>query len=106
MANKQETNIQNDIRIALGQRGHITLRYNVGKFYTMDGRFITIGEVGASDLIGHRYPDGKAFYLETKTPIGKARKEQKQFIKAMKESGAIAGFVRSVEEAIKLVEEY
>ena len=102
---KQETNIQNDIRIALAERGHFTFRYNVGKFYTMDGRMISIGETGVSDLIGHRYLDGKAFYIETKTPVGKATKEQKAFIKAMQESGAIAGFVRSVEDAIKLVEE-
>ena len=102
---KQETNIQNDIRIALAERGHFTFRYNVGKFYTMDGRMISIGEKGVSDLIGHRSPDAKAIYLETKTPIGKASKEQKAFIAAMKNSGAIAGFVRSVEDAIKLVEE-
>lgn len=105
MANKQETNIQNNIRLALSKRGHIVLRYNVGKFYTLDGRFIKVGEVGVSDLLGHRIPDGKAFYLETKTTVGKASKEQKQFINAMKQTGAIAGFVRSVDDAINLVEE-
>ena len=51
---------------------------------------------------GHRN-DGRAFYLECKTPIGRARKEQLSFIEAMKNSGALAGFARSVQDAIDIV---
>lgn len=47
--------------------------------------------------------DGRAVYIEVKTKSGKATNEQKTFIKQMKETGAIAGICRSVEDAIKLV---
>lgn len=97
-----ETVIQNQIRVALSERGCIVHRCNTGVYYTNDGKRVKCGEVGHSDLYGHR-PDGKAFYLEVKTPIGRASKEQKDFIAAMRATGAIAGFARSIEDAIKVV---
>lgn len=98
----RETIIQNQIRVALSERGCIVHRCNTGVYYTSDGRRVKCGEVGHSDLYGHR-PDGRAFYLEVKTPIGRATAAQKNFIEAMKNSGAKAGFARSVEDAIKVV---
>lgn len=77
-------------------------RCNTGLFYTADGLPVTCGEVGHSDLYGHR-PDGRAFYLEIKTPVGRASKEQKRFVRAMNASGAVAGFARSIEDAVKVV---
>ena len=100
----RETVIQNKIRVALSERGCIVHRCNTGLYYSKDGRPVQCGEVGHSDLYGHR-PDGKAFYLEVKTPVGQARPEQIQFVEAMYRSGAIAGFARSVEDAINIVEE-
>lgn len=49
-----------------------------------------------------------AFILKQKRLYGKATKEQKKFIAAMKASNALAGFARSVEEALRIVfpEEY
>ena len=102
MAQKQETGIQNSIMVALCQKGCKVHRTQSGLFYTPNGDRIRIGKPGVSDLQGHR-PDGKCFYIETKTPVGKATSEQKKFIKAMKESGAIAGYARTIEDAIKLV---
>lgn len=101
---KRETDIQNRIRVALSEAGCIVHRCNTGTFYTKDGRAVKIGEVGHSDLYGHR-PDGKAFYLEVKTPIGQASREQIDFVEAMYRSGAIVGFVRTVEDAVKVVME-
>lgn len=101
---KEETSTQNQIRAALCAEGCIVHRANVGLFYTRDGRRIKIGETGHSDLYGHR-PDGKAFYLEVKTPIGEASEEQIRFVEAMYRSGAIAGFVRTVDEAVRIVME-
>ena len=63
---------------------------------------INIGVKGESDLRGHR-PDGKAFYIEAKTPIGHHRPEQEKFIKSMKECGPLAGFAHSVDEALEIV---
>ena len=100
---KDETIIQRDVMLALSQNNCMVFRANVGKFLTMDGRYIKIGIKGHSDLYGHTIPEGKAFYIETKTPEGKASAEQKKFIQAMKASGALAGFAKSAEEALKIV---
>lgn len=99
---KQETAMQNLIKITLSKNGCIVHRANVGTFYTPDGRMIHIGIDGHSDLYGHR-PDGKAFYIEVKTKTGKVSFKQAAFLSAMKNSGAIAGVVRSPKEALALV---
>ena len=99
---KAETSIQNQIRVALCEAGCVVHRCNVGTFYSRDGRAVKVGEVGHSDLYGHR-PDGRAFYLEVKTPVGCASDDQKRFVEAMYRSGAIAGFARSVDDALRVV---
>lgn len=98
----KETALQNNIRVALCEAGCIVHRCNTGIFYTKDGRTVKIGEKGHSDLYGHR-PDGRAFYLEIKTPAGQASQEQIDFIEAMYRSGAVAGFARTVEGALQVV---
>lgn len=105
---KQETNIQNTIMVELSKKGCKVHREQSGLLYTPYGERIRIGVVGKSDLQGHRSSDGKCFYIETKTATGEKRKEQEKFIKAMQESNALAGFARSVEDAMKIVfpEEY
>jgi len=83
----------------------ITFRANVGKFQTRDGRIVSTGlPEGFSDLFGHRFSDGRIFYIEVKKPGGQIRDKQKIFIKAMKDSGALAGIAYSVEDALKIVE--
>ena len=99
----KETNIGNEICIALSKRGCKIFRSQSGHFYTKYGAEIIIGVVGESDYHGHR-PDGQAFYIETKTKTGRASKEQKRFLRAMYESGACAGIARSVEDAIAIIE--
>lgn len=99
---KAETRVSDMIRLELSKRGCKVFRSQVGLFYTQYGDMINVGIKGESDLRGHR-PDGKAFYLECKTPIGKARPEQKKFILAMRNSGALAGFAHSVDEALAIV---
>lgn len=91
------------IMVALSEKGCFVLRTNSGLYYDKQGNRVRIGFPGLSDLIGCR-PDGKFFALEVKTPVGRASKEQFQFIEAMYRSGAIAGFVRSVEDAIKVLD--
>ena len=105
---KEETNIQNTIMIELCKKGCKVHREQSGLFYTPYGERIRVGVVGKSDLQGHRPIDGKCFYIETKTATGAKRKEQEKFINAMVNSGALAGFARSVEDAMKIVfpEEY
>lgn len=99
---KKETLISDQIRLELAKRGCKVFRTQVGLFYTQYGQMIRIGEKGESDIRGHT-PEGRAFYIEAKTPVGHHRPEQIKFIKAMKESNALAGFANSVEQALEIV---
>lgn len=99
---KEETNLQNRIIVALCQHGCFAVNHTVGKFYTEYGAVVKIGEHGQSDIWGHR-PDGKAFYIEVKLPGEEPRDDQLDFIKAMQETGAIAGWCTSVDEALKII---
>lgn len=100
-----ETDIMNQIRLALSAAGHTNFRGNVGKVRTADGRWFTTGlPEGFSDLFGFRKGDAKMFFIEVKTPAGKLRKEQERFITAMQKRGAIAGVARSAKQALDIVE--
>ena len=95
-----EGDIMRQIMVALSADGHFVARANVGLFFTAEGRPIKTGlPKGFSDLFGHRASDCRAFYLEVKTPKGRPSPEQLAFIAAMKNRGAIAAIVRSVEDA-------
>lgn len=92
--------MMNAIMLALSQDGHAVFRSQVGLFFTKDGRPVRTGlPVGFSDLFGNRAGDARAFYLEVKTGTGRATPEQKAFLAAMQARGALAGVVRSVEDA-------
>ena len=101
----KEIDIQNSIRLALSGKC-IIFRANVGVFSTADGRTVSTGlPKGFSDLFGYRKSDCKAVFIEVKTATGKVRPQQEQFLNAMKGYGAIAGVCRSVEEALKLIDD-
>ena len=102
----EEHRIQNEIRAAVSEHC-IIFRVNVGKGRTVDGRFFSSGvPPGFSDLFGVRKSDGRAVFIEVKTPKGRASKNQKHFIDEMRKAGAIAGICRSADEAVKLVTGY
>lgn len=115
----RENIIQQNIRLRLSELGgNLFLRYNVGTFLTMDtGTPVKIGEPGVSDLIGcvsrviQPEDVGKTIAvfaaLETKQVKDTTTKERKasqgRFIQRVKDLGGIAGIVRSVEDAEKLI---
>lgn len=100
-----EHDIQNDIRTACSPYA-VLFRINVGKVRTPDGRFFDTGvPQGFSDLFGFRKSDGKAVFIEVKTPSGRPTDKQKHFLETMKEFGAVTGIARSAEEAIKIITE-
>ena len=99
----RETALMNQIRVELSKTC-VIFRANVGSVRMMDGRYFSTGlPKGFPDLFGFRKEDNRIVFVEVKTDTGKVRKEQKEFITRMKSIGCIAGVVRSVEEAVRLV---
>lgn len=99
----EEHKIQNEIRLALADTCMI-FRVNVGTGYTQDGRYFNTGvPKGFSDLFGFRKSDGKAIFIEVKTPKGRPSAEQVKFLETMRKYGVISGICRSAEEAINLI---
>jgi hypothetical protein len=96
-----ETIIQNQIRIALSKYG-ICFRLNAGHFKTIDGRMIKAGLAGLPDLLWIG-PDGRTAWLEVKTGAGKVREHQQRFIDRLTEMGQVAGIVRSVDDALRMI---
>ena len=79
----EEHRIQNEIRLALSPYC-VIFRINVGKGHTPDGRYFDTGvPKGFSDLFGFRKSDGKAVFIEVKTPTGKPSQEQLKFLDTM-----------------------
>lgn len=97
-----ETKLQNKIIVALCERGCFATNHTVGDFYTKYGGRVSVGTPGEADIWGHR-PDGRAFYIEVKMPGETPRKNQLDFIESMKNTGAIAGWCTSVEEALRIL---
>lgn len=98
----KESALMHKIMAALCEKGCFVLRTNAGVFFDSNGNRVTIGFPGLSDLIGCT-PDGRFFALEIKISGQKPRQNQLDFIEAMKNTGAIAGWCTSIPEAIKIV---
>lgn len=110
--------MQNDIRAAISEAA-VIFRTNAGDFWQGDIVYskefrqkvlINLRRVeglpdGYSDLSGVRISDGKAVFIEVKTPKGRPSEQQKRFIKRMRECGAVAGICRSIEDALELIKE-
>lgn len=98
-----ETALQNKIIVALCERGCYATNHTVGDFFTKYGGRVSVGIPGESDIWGVLPPHGRAFFLEVKLPGQKPRKNQLDFIEAMKNTGAIAGWCTSIPEALNIV---
>ncbi len=96
----RESEIQRLCMLALSDAGCVVLRSQVGTFYTKDGRPVRVGVVGHSDLYGVR-PDGRAYFVETKTRYGRLRPEQSRFLEAMRACGAVAIVARDHETVVR-----
>ena len=112
----QETVLQQNIRLALGQDKNLRLfRNQVGQLPDpRTGRYIQFGLAkGSSDLIGFKTvkvtPDmvgqeiAQFVSLEIKTETGKLTKMQHNWLQKVKTSGGIVGVARTVKDALKIL---
>ena len=112
----QETVLQQNIRLALGQEENLRLfRNQVGQLPDpRTGRYIQFGLAkGSSDLIGFKTvkvtPDmvgqeiAQFVSLEIKTETGKLTKMQHNWLQKVKTSGGIVGVARTVKDALKIL---
>ncbi len=61
-------------------------------------QWIRFGPRGSPDIWGRLRPTGQAFYIEVKSPSGRLRPEQEQFLSQARADGAIAFVARSVDD--------
>ncbi len=67
--------------------------------YEVDGRYISYGFKGCSDILGQLRPSGRLLALEVKTPGGKPEPHQQAFLDTVRDGGGVSGCVHSVDEA-------
>lgn len=113
----RESDIQNAIRVALSKYG-VVFRLNSGDFW--QGKRIYSEEFKQPVLINLRrvqglpagtadllfIGNGRVVFIETKTKSGKPSPDQLNFIDRMSQLGITAGVARSVDEAIKLINQH
>lgn len=99
-----EQKIQNEIILAINQRGHRLFRANAGKVITKDNRVIKLLPKGFPDTFGYRKSDGKFIAIEVKTEKGKLRPEQKKFKAFAETQNILYGVARSPQDAIDIIE--
>lgn len=119
----EEHEIQKKIQVALSQHHCKVIRINVGKGFlirysqivgkTDDGNYIVKPPLnyfdagapkGHPDLYGFREIDGKIFYIEVKSRIGKPSDEQIRFHNMLVANHIIHGIARSVKDALMIVD--
>ena len=112
----QETVLQQNIRLALGQEKNLRLfRNQVGQLPDpRTGRYIQFGLAkGSSDLIGFKTikitpemigQDLAVFTsIEVKTNSGQLSKYQHNWLQAVKKAGGIVGVARNVKDALNIL---
>lgn len=101
-----EHDIQNAIRLKLSELGYAVFRINSGKVKMADGRWFDTGvPKGFSDLIACK--GGRIYFLEVKNETGRASSDQLSFLTVMRDRyGCVAEIVRSVDDAVRVVEGY
>lgn len=86
-----EAALVNKIREAMKKKGLFCLKLHGGRFQ----------QAGLPDLLVIK--EGRALWLEVKTQDGETTKLQEHALDALRKSGCVAEVVRSVDEAIRLV---
>jgi hypothetical protein len=109
-----EQQIQQHIRIACSTGATRLFRNNTGTLRDQHGRPVSFGLCkGSADLIGYRsititpemVGQQVAVFasIEVKTPTGRIRPDQREWMETVQAAGGIAGVARSVEDAKALL---
>jgi hypothetical protein len=109
-----EQSIQQNIRLTCSTGATRLFRNNTGTLKDQNGRPVQFGLCkGSADLIGWKRvtvtPDmvgqqvAVFLSIEVKTPTGRIRPEQQQWLDAVQAAGGIAGVARSVDDALDLL---
>jgi hypothetical protein len=96
-----ERQIQTVILQWLLLHGIKAYRINAGMLATGEGRakrMVRLAPAGFSDIVGVLPKTGRAVFIEVKRPKGKLTIWQEQFLREMKEQGAIAFVAYGVED--------
>lgn len=103
---ERESSLQERIRLAVSAAGVLLFRNNVG-LASYKGQKVRYGlGKGSADLVGVAGPHGRFIALEIKRAKGgKVSRDQERWLKWVRLYGGVSGVVRSVDEALKLVEE-
>jgi hypothetical protein len=108
-----EQSIQQHIRLTCSTGATRLFRNNTGTLRDQHGRPVSFGLCkGSADLIGWRtvtitpemVGQQVAVFtsIEVKTPTGRVKPEQQQWLDAVLSAGGIAGVARSVEDALRI----
>jgi hypothetical protein len=108
-----EQSIQQHIRITCSTGATRLFRNNTGTLRDQHGRPVQFGLCkGSADLIGWKQvtvtPEmvgqqvAVFLSIEVKTPTGRIRPDQQQWLETVQSAGGIAGVARSVEDALRL----
>ena len=108
-----ERDIKNEIQLALSHDDTRLFKFQCGNFQLIDGRWISVGIPGMSDLMGWTEvtitPDmvGRKVpvftSLEVKADKGRVRSAQLAWLTAVDAAGVIAGVARSVDDASDII---
>ena len=109
----KESPILREIILRLSNSSTRLFRMQAGTFELIDGRHITIGVPGMSDLIGlssrvitpEMVGQRIAFFtaIEVKSATGRPRPNQLDFIQVVSNLGGLAGVARSVDDARRIL---
>lgn len=90
------------IQTYVQSRGYFCVRNSV----TPGERGKAAGGCGTGSADLHAIVNGIAVWIETKRPKGgHIRKEQTEFVEAVRRAGGVAGFAKSIEETAALIDE-
>lgn len=100
-----EHRIQNAIIATLNWRRCAVIRLNAGAIPTKNGGLFRGVKPGTPDLIGYRLKDKQVFFIEVKAPKGRISQAQQLYHLDLMHKHVIHGIARSVEDAVKIVNE-